>query len=225
MRSMKFLGLAVLPALVISLFPAVPASAQETEELKIELPKPMFVGTPKTIRTPNLERVTGRKRRPFMAPKGTELLSLNKPVKASDPEPIIGEVEFVTDGDKEGADGSFVEFGPDKQWVQIDLEEECEIAAIVVWHYHSEARVYYDVIVEVSNDEDFIDSTKIFNNDHDNSYGLGFGKEKDYIESNEGKLIDAKGAKGRYVRLHSRGNTSNEMNHYVEVDVYGQKAG
>jgi hypothetical protein len=38
-------------------------------------------------------------------------------------EPIIGEVEQVTDGDKEGRDGSYVEFGPGKQYVQIDLEK------------------------------------------------------------------------------------------------------
>jgi hypothetical protein len=35
-------------------------------------------------------------------------------------------------------------------------------------------------------------------------------------------LVDAKGAKGRYVRLHSQGNTSDEMNHYIEVEVYGK---
>jgi hypothetical protein len=27
--------------------------------------------------------------------------------------------------------------------------------------------------------------------------------------------------KGRYVRLYSNGNTSNDLNHYVEVEVYG----
>ena len=36
--------------------------------------------------------------------------------------------------------------------------------------------------------------------------------------------MDAKGAKGRYVRLYSSGNTSNDMNHYVEVEVYGSPA-
>jgi len=30
-----------------------------------------------------------------------------------------------------------------------------------------------------------------------------------------------KGTKGRYVRLHSQGNTSNDQNHYIEVEVYG----
>jgi hypothetical protein len=35
-------------------------------------------------------------------------------------------------------------------------------------------------------------------------------------------LVDAKGAKGRYVRLHSQGNTSNDSNHYIEVEVHGK---
>jgi hypothetical protein len=43
-----------------------------------------------------------------------------------------------------------------------------------------------------------------------------------YVETHEGKLIDAKGITGRYVRLHSRGNTDNEFNHYIEVEVYGK---
>ena len=28
--------------------------------------------------------------------------------------------------------------------------------------------------------------------------------------------------KGRYVRLYSNGNTSNDTNHYIEVEVYGR---
>ena len=37
----------------------------------------------------------------------------------------------------------------------------------------------------------------------------------------EGKLIDAKGVKARYVRLFSNGNNANKLNHYVEVEVFG----
>ena len=61
----------------------------------------------------------------------------------------------------------------------------------------------------------------LFNNDHDNTLGLGAGRDREYIETYEGKLIDGRGARARYVRLWSNGNTSNDMNHYVEVEVYG----
>ncbi|MCJ7579312.1 MAG: hypothetical protein MUP98_02120, partial [Candidatus Aminicenantes bacterium] len=38
----------------------IPNQDQEKELLELELPKPMFVGTPTNIRTPNLERITGK---------------------------------------------------------------------------------------------------------------------------------------------------------------------
>jgi hypothetical protein len=198
---------------------------QEKVVLELKLPKPMFLGTPRNIRSPNLEKITGKKRRPFYVPKGTELLSLDKPVTGSETEPIIGELEFVTDGEKSGEEGYFVELGPGVQYVQIDLEGSYHLHAILIWHYHSQARVYRDVVVQVSDDPDFITGVKtLFNNDHDNSSGLGVGKDKEYIEVNEGRLIDPRGITTRYVRLYSRGNTSNDMNHYVEVEVYGTPA-
>ena len=79
--------------------------------------------------------------------------------------------------------------------------------------------------MQVSDDKDFISGvTTVFNNDHDNSAGLGAGRDKEYIETFDGKLFDPKGVKARYVRLYSSGNTSNDMNHYVEVEVYGLPA-
>jgi hypothetical protein len=195
---------------------------QAKEVLKLQLPKPMFVGTPKNIRTANLEPITGKPRGPFLVPVGTVLLSAGKPVTSSDKEPVIGELSFITDAKKSGEDGYYVELGPGLQWVQIDLGKSDPLAAIVVWHYHSQARVYRDVVIQVSDDKDFIAGVAtLYNNDHDNTSGLGIGKDKEYIETYEGKLIDAKGVKARYVRLHSAGNTSNDMNHYVEVEVFG----
>jgi hypothetical protein len=203
----------------------VPLGARQDagkEALKLKLPKPMFIGTPTNIKSPNLEAVTGKSRGPFMVPVGTKLLSLKQPVKASDSNPVIGELAMITDGEKEGGDGYFVEFGPSKQWVQIDLGAPYALHAILLWHFHSEARVYRDVIVQVSDDKDFARGvTTIFNNDHDNSSKLGPGKDKEYIEVAEGKLLDPAGVKGRYVRLYSNGNTANDLNHYVEVEVYG----
>jgi hypothetical protein len=152
---------------------------------------------------------------------------LGKPVTSSDEEPIIGEIDYITDGDMEAADGSYVELGPFVQHVTIDLEAMNEIYAIVVWHYHKQARVYSDVVVQVADDPDFITNVQtVFNNDIDNSAGFGVGTDKHYMETNEGKLIYVldKGIKARYVRLHSNGNTSNDLNHYIEVAVFGKPA-
>jgi hypothetical protein len=177
-----------------------------------------------------MEKYSEKPRAPFLAPPGCTNLALNKKVTSSDMAPVVGELTYVTDGDKEGADGSFVELGPDKQWVQIDLGAPAEIYAFVVWHYHAEGRVYHDVVIQVADDPDFIENVKtVYNNDFDNTSGLGLGKNLEYIDDYRGKLLDARNdkgqpVKGRYVRLYSKGNTSNDMNHYVEVDVYGKPA-
>lgn len=208
--------------LALMLAPAAARQAPDKEELKLTLPKPMFIGTPTNLKSPNLEVITGKSRGPFMVPVGTKLLSGKRPVASTDRQPVIGELEMVTDGEKEGGDGYFVELGPGKQWVQIDLGASYDLHAILAWHYHSQARVYRDVIVQVSDDKDFLKGvTTVFNNDHDNSSGLGIGKDKEYIEVAEGRLFDPKGARGRYVRMYSNGNTTNDLNHYVEVEVYG----
>ena len=226
---MKKRVMAVLGGIIFLAGMSAPAASkaqdQTKEELKLQLPKPMFIGTPRNIKSSNLEAITGKSRGPFYVPKGTALLSHKKPVTASDSQPVIGEIPFVTDGEKSGEDGYFVEFGPGTQWVEIDLQGEYSLSAILVWHYHSQARVYRDVVVQVSDDKDFKTGvTTLFNNDHDNSSGLGAGKDKEYIETNEGKLIDPRGVKARYIRLSTNGNTSNDMNHYVEVEVYGSPA-
>jgi hypothetical protein len=213
----------IIAATILLAFVLVPLAAQQaTEELKLKLPKPMFIGTPTNIKSSNLEVVTGKSRGPFLVPVGTKKLSLKRPVTSSDRQPVIGELEMIADGEKEGGDGYFVELGPSKQWVQIDLGARYALHAILAWHYHSQARVYRDVVVQVADDKDFLKGvTTVFNNDHDNSSGLGIGKDKEYIEVAEGRLFDPKGATGRYVRMYSNGNTVNDLNHYVEVEVYG----
>ena len=206
--------------------PAAAANTAGLVPIDIKLPKPMFVGTPQDTKVPNLEKPIGKARPPFLAPEGTKNVALGKPIASSDEEPIIGEIEMITDGDKEAADGSYVELGPFVQNVTIDLGAIYEIYAIVAWHYHKQARVYFDVVVQVADDADFITNVKtVFNNDIDNSAGLGVGKGMHYVETNEGKLIDVLSQgdiKARYVRLYSNGNNANDLNHYIEVEVYGK---
>ena len=208
----------------VSKQPVVDADAPKLVPLDIKLPRPMFVGTPQNIQgVANLEKPLGRDRPPFYAPAGTKNVALGKPAASTDDLPIIGEIEMVTDGDKEATDGSYVELAPFLQNVTIDLGAEYEIYAILFWHYHKQSRVYFDVVVQVADDPDFItDVRTLFNNDHDNSSGLGIGSDMHYVETAEGKLIDAKGVRARYVRLYSNGNSSNELNHYIEVEVFGK---
>jgi len=204
--------------------PAAPAG--DLEEIKLEFPKPMFIGTPVPAELPNLEKADPSKVvKSIMVPKGTTNLAKGKKVTSSDAAPIIGDLTLVTDGDADGADGSFVELMPGKQWVQIDLGAEANIYKIAMWHYHKQAQAYIDVEVQVSDDPEFKTGvTSLWNSDHDDSSGMGKGSDPAYVETNHGRVIDAKGVKARYVRLWSNGNTSNDMNHYCEVQVYGTPA-
>jgi hypothetical protein len=209
----------LLPKLTLALLLAAgTALADNLVPLKTDLPKPLFVGTPVPINVPNLEPKLTDKRPDFMVPAGTENLAKGKKVTASDNDPVVGTLDLVTDGDKEGDEGSYVELGPGRQWVQIDLEKAANIYAVLVWHFHSQERVYHDVVVQVSDDPTFAKDVKTI---YDNSAA---GTDRPYIETYQGKLIDAKGVKGRYVRLYSNGNTTNKMNHYIEVEVWGKPA-
>jgi len=208
-------------------FPGTPRAqgADELVPIPIELPKPMFEGTPQNLAVPNLQKPLGRPRDPFLAPAGVTNVARDKPVASSDEQPIIGELEQVTDGDKKGAEGSFVELGPWVQHVTIDLGTPHEIYAILFWHFHRTARAYLDVVVQVADDAEFTENVRtLFNNDHDDTSGQGAGKAMNYVETSEGKLVDAKGSRARYVRLYSNGNNANDLNHYVEVEVFGRPA-
>lgn len=210
-------AVAVLGGLVA---PAV--AEEEKEAIDIELPEAFFGGTPLDYWGPNLEEDDFRDRPPFMAPKGTEIVSKGKPVTAS-ADPVLGDLKQLTDGDKDYAKTSLVELPEGLQWVQVDLGEPKNIYAVLVWHFHEGNRVYFDMVAQVSNDPDFKeDVTTIYNNDYDNSAGLGVGEDMEYIESNKGRLIDAGGVEGQYVRIYGKGNTANDFNHFIEVEVWGK---
>ena len=195
--------------------------------MKTDIPREVLAGTPPDVLVmlfPGLEKPLD-KIPELLVPEGTKNLALKKKVTSSESEPILGKLEFVTDGNKEGTEDSYVELSPGTQWVQIDLEKPAKIYAIYLWHFFREARSYHDVIVQVADDEGFTKNVQtVYNSDADASTKLGVGKDRAYIETYFGKLIDAKGVTGRYVRLYSHGNTANSMNHYVEVEVFAKPA-
>jgi hypothetical protein len=197
------------------------AARAQMKPIDIKLPRPMFVGTPSNFDVEKLEAPRDFSRPAFLAPEGTGNVALEKSVMASN-EPRVGDLWQITDGYKEATSYSAIELEPGHQYITIDLETPHTIFAILLWHYHMSARVYKAVVVQLSDDPDFIFGVEtIFNNDIHNTLGFGPGTEYHYVETHEGKLIDARGISGRYVRLHSNGNTDNAYNHYIEVEVYG----
>jgi hypothetical protein len=204
--------------------PAV--SADNMVPLDIKLPAPAFKGTPKDLQVgPNVEPVSDKPRAPMMVPPGLKNIAPGSKVTSSDKNVTAENLAKLTDGDKEASDQSIIFIHKGTQWIQMDFGSPQEIFAVVIWHAHNMAKVYHDVIVQVADDADFIDNVRtVFNNDSDNSSGLGVGTDREYFETYEGKLINAKGVKARYIRFYSKGSTESALNEYTELEVFGRPA-
>ena len=214
-----------LAAVLPFLFQTV-RSADTLVPLDLKLPPPAFKGTPKDIQLSSyVEPLSDKPRSPMMVPAGLKNLAAGKKLTSSDTNARESVLQKIVDGDKEPSDQSIIFLRKGTQWVQLDLGAPQEIFAIVVWHAHNTPKVYHDIIVKVADDADFKTNARIlFNNDQDNSSGQGVGTDREYFETNEGRLIDAKGVKAQYVRLYSKGSTESALNEYTEVEVYGRPA-
>jgi hypothetical protein len=201
------------------------AQAQDLVPLQIKLPAAAFLGTPSdTPLGTSVEKPSGKPRPPIMVPRGVSNLALGKPVTTSDTNQLAVNLAKITDGDKEASEQGTVLLRKGVQWVQIDLGAAYELYAIVIWHAHDTPKVYHGVVVQLADDADFTKNVRtIFNDDQTNVDGLGVGENREYFETNEGKLIEAKGAAARYVRAYSKGSTESRLNEYTEIEVYGRK--
>ncbi len=208
---------------------AIAATAVFAEKvaIKFELPPPHSSGTPKEIKSSNLEpdRGPGKLRPPIMVePEYAKKLTNEDTAVTTSEEAVTGENEYVVDGDKTPDTTAMLQLPGGLQWVQLDLGAEHVISAICVWHDQGDERVYKDVIMQISNDPKFKEGvTTVFNNDHDGTAKLGIkGKDKEYRERNDGRPVDAKLTKGRYVRCYSNGSSSEPVNNYIEIEVFGK---
>ena len=200
--------------------------AEDKVAIKFELPAPHSSGTPKEVKSDNLEPDPGpgKYRPPIMVPVGFDKKLTTEETKVTtSEEAVTGENEYVVDGDKTPDATCMLQRPGGLQWVQLDLGAEKTVSAVCVWHDQGDDRVYKDVIVQLSNDEKFAkDVTTIFNNDHDNTGKLGKGADKEYRERNDGRPIDGKLTKARYVRCYSNGSSSEPVNNYIEIEVFGK---
>jgi len=202
--------------------------AQNLVPLNIKLPAPAFIGTPSDKPLPpNVEPLSKTPRPPFLAPAGVVNVALHKKVTSSATNAAAEDLAKITDGEKEATEENVVLLTKGSQWVQIDLEKPQDIYAILVWHAHNAQKIYHGVVVQIADGKDFAPADNVrtlFNNDSENLDGQGVGKDREYFETNEGKLIDARGAKARYLRLYSNGSTAARYNECTEVEVYGRPA-
>jgi len=207
---------------------AVQPAAGNTVPLLLTLPAAAFKGTPKDLPDDlkkTVEPLSDKPRPPMMVPAGLKNIAPGSKLTCSDKNAPADALAKITDGNKEAQDESVVFLRKGVQWVQLDLGSVNEIFAIVVWHAHNTAKVYHGVVVQAADDPDFIEHVQtIFNNDQNNTSGLGVGTDREYFETNEGRLINAKGVKTRFLRFYSKGSTESAMNEYTEIEVYGRPA-
>ena len=177
---MKSLWIFILAAVA-----AGSAVAEDLVPLPIVLPPPAMKGTPQALPTNTTAApLTSAKLPPFLAPKGAVNVALKKPVTASDTNLISGELQQITDGRKESYEENVVTLRKGLRWVQIDLQGEFNLYAVVIWHDFNIPVVYRDVIVQVSDDPEFKTGvTTLFNNDQKNTAGLGVGADREYFEN------------------------------------------
>jgi len=201
------------------------AESADKEALALKLPAPTLKGTPEDLPAgPNIEALPDKPRPAVMAPKGVKNVAVGKTVTSS-VKPFSGETSQITDGKKEAFDYDAVEMKKGTQWVQIDLGEAFAIHVIAMWHDHRYIQVMHDTIVQVSDDPEFKNNvTTLFNNDVDNSSGLGVGTDREYFETHEGKVVDGKGVKARYVRGYTKGGSLSALNCWQEIEVYALPA-
>lgn len=204
---------------------AAPAFAAETEPLMLKLPGHTPKGTPEDLPTgPTVEPMPTKAPKPLDVPKGVQNVALKKTVTSS-VAPFLGELSQITDGLKEPFDEQAVEMKKGTQWVQVDLGQAYEIHAIAMWHDHRYVQAMRDVILQVSDDPEFKTGvTTLYNNDVDNSSGLGVGTDREYFELEYGRAVPAKGVKARYVRGYTKGSSLSALNCWQEIEVYALPA-
>lgn len=199
--------------------------AAETETLRIALPAPTLKGTPEDLPVgPNIEPLSDKPRPSLQISKGVQNVAAGKPVTSS-VKPFTGDLVQLNDGRKEAFDYDSVEMKKGVQWVQVDLGATYAIHAIAMWHDHRYVQIMRDVVVQVSDDPEFKTGvTTAFNNDTDNSAGLGVGTDREYFETHFGRVLDANGVKGRYVRGYTKGSNLSALNCWQELEVYALPA-
>ena len=220
----------VIPmAIVLGLFSAT-ASSEVAEPrilvpIKIDCPDHTCSGPPLNYFSSDpveLDDIHYGDREPVLVPEGAHLLSRGKSVTSSEP-PLKGKLSQITDGDKACEAPSVVFLPKGQQWVQVDLGDSSTLDALLLWHWHQGHRIYFQVIVQASDDPAFSKGVStLFNNARDNRSGLGKGHDNEYADGPRGHLIDPRQVKARYLRLYSNGSTGEETNEYIEVEVWGR---
>lgn len=168
-----------------------------------------------------------------VALESTVNVALDKAVSTNGTVSGGGSVSIVTDGARASSGYVLISVADGPKWVQVDLGQAYAISRINVlndWGGTSGvARTGRDHVVQLSNDPTFATGvTTVFNNDSDNSSGLGAGSDAAYQEPTDGtgkNIVLTTPVNARYVRSWANGHVrvtgeTNLVNTPVELEVY-----
>jgi hypothetical protein len=222
--TLRPLSIGLICSMALSLLGPFSASADDKMPLALSFPAPTLKGTPEDLPKNDLIEATPEKPPVVMVEKGVKNVAKGKTVTSSVP-PFTGDLKQITDGQKDATDADAVEFKKGVQWIQVDLGKSYPISAIAMWHDHRYIQVMHGIIVQVSDDAEFKTGvTTIFNNDRENTSSQGVGTNKEYFETYQGKVIEVKDVKGRYVRGYTHGSSQGALNAWQELEVYAPES-
>ena len=198
--------------------------ADELVPLKLDLPAPHFRGHSQGC-------AQARERRAHLgqaasAPHGSGGVRNRAPagkISCSDTNATAGMLAKITDGNKEAVDTSIVSLRKGVQYVQFAPPGAGRFAVGI-------GRVRYAEDLSLRGGPGgrrrgvHRQRPHALQQRHPREQGgPGAGTDREYFETNEGKLIDAKGAKGRYAPGRIRaGSSDSALNEYTEVEIYGR---
>ncbi|WP_164821428.1 fibronectin type III domain-containing protein [Paenibacillus koleovorans] len=146
-------------------------------------------------------------------------------------------LSLVTDGNRSAAEYALISTSAGAKYVQLNLGESHSITKVnIVNDYNPDApRAGKDIVIQLSNDSTFGSGvTTIYNNDADNSSGLGAGSDSEYVEPSSGDGMTVTlgtPVNAQYVRYWANGHTRtlnnayNAVNTPIEIEVYASLPG
>ena len=199
--------------------------AKSTEPLALNLPIHTLKGTPEDLPVRAQHRAAlGQGAHAFPGAQGRQERRRGQ-ARHQQRAAVFGRVEPDYRRQEGATDDDAVEFKKGTQWVQVDLGQSFAIHAVAMWHDHRYVQAMHDVILQVSDDPEFKSGvTTLFNNDTDNSSGLGVGTDREYFEMEFGRVVAGKGVKARYVRGYTKGSNQSALNCWQEIEVYALPA-
>lgn len=164
------------------------------------------------------DAVTGE----YIIGDGSENVALGKPVTFTIPtKSVFGSSDetFVTDGnfDPYNVYGTYADtYG----FAIVDLGQEYVIDKLIVKAFHD--WTFEDVVLQMALDKDFTQGVyTVFNNDTDNSVGVGAGSDGTYTESGSGHCFKFSPVTARYIRFHNHSvNGRENYSFWEEIQAY-----